>query len=74
MIGNLTILVTICASLSGETACRVVELPTDMLDPVECASEAEEEANAALNLAVLYAISGGVHIESVDAVCAGSPA
>jgi hypothetical protein len=45
-----------------------------MLDPVECASEAEEEANAALNLAVLWAIRSGVHLESVDAVCAGSPA
>lgn len=74
MIGHLTILVTICASLSGETACRVVPVPTDMLDPVECASEAEEEGNAALNLAVLYAIRRGVHVESVDAVCAGSPA
>jgi hypothetical protein len=50
----------------------VVELPTDLLDPVECASEAEEEANAALNIAVLYAISEGVHIESVDAVCSGT--
>ena len=74
MIGNLTILVTICASLSGETACRVVELPTDMLDPAECATEAEAEANAALNLAVLWAIRRGVQLESVDAVCAGSPA
>ena len=74
MIGHLTILVTICASLSGETACRVVPVPTDMLDPVECASEAEAEANAALNIAVLRAIRRGVHLESVDAVCAGSPA
>jgi hypothetical protein len=72
MVGHLIILVTICASLSGETACRVVEVPTDLLDPVECASEAEEEANAALNLAVFHAISGGVYIESVDAVCTGT--
>ena len=74
MIGHLTILVTICASLSGETVCRVVPVPTDMLDPVECAVEAEAEANAALNIAVLRAIRRGVHVESVDAVCTGSPA
>jgi len=74
MIGHLTILVTICASLGGETDCRVVPVPTDLLDPVECASEAEAEGNAALNLAVLYAIRRGVYVESVDAVCSGSPA
>jgi len=74
MIGELIILVRICAALGGEVECREVEVPTEIAVREECAAEAEAEANAALNLALLHSMRHvDVRVESVEARCAGWP-
>ena len=72
MTGALSIIVVVCASVAGETECRMQEVQTDLFSMSECQEEAEATQNLALNIAILRSVWHGVHVESVDAVCGGT--